>query len=100
MGMDDQRADIIERNAPFLLARRAHGEEAAQRRKMQAIRADIDHTLHDAESVYASCGAPKRKPLLSLTGLAAPPARRAVARAGIELPARFIDADLARLDIT
>ena len=48
MRMDNQRADIVERNTPDLLAPFRDGQEPAQGGQMSPIRFYIDNPIHTA----------------------------------------------------
>jgi len=46
MRMNDQGADIIERNAATFRAFVVHGEEAAMYRQLKSIRRNVDNAFH------------------------------------------------------
>jgi hypothetical protein len=47
MRMHDQRADVVQRDAPLFLAGRADGQKAAMRGEKKPLGLDINHTPHN-----------------------------------------------------
>lgn len=46
VGVGDDGADIVERDAALLLVAGGDGQESAMHRQMQPIRADVDDPIH------------------------------------------------------